>query len=55
MRRMSVLIAKSEERIRKIEQDGYDALYTAEVQNYMESKPYGSTGKHHAYSNARCT
>ena len=38
MRRTSVLIAESEERIRKIEQDGYDVLYTAEVQNYMERK-----------------
>ena len=38
MRRMSVLIAESEERIRKIKQDGYDILYTAEVQNYMDRK-----------------
>ena len=38
LRRMSTLIAESEERIRKIEQDGYDVLYTTEVQNYMERK-----------------
>ena len=37
-RRLSVLVAESEERIRKIEQDGYNVLYTAEVQNYMDRK-----------------
>ena len=38
VRKMSGLVAESEERLRKIEQDGYDVLYTAEVQNYMHRK-----------------
>ena len=38
MRRMSGLVADSEERLRKIEKDGYDLLYTAEIQNYMDRK-----------------
>ena len=37
MRRMSGLVAESEERLRKIEQDGYDILYTAEVESYMDT------------------
>ena len=38
IRRMSGLVAGSEERIRKIKQDRYDVLYTAEIQNYMDRK-----------------
>ena len=38
MRRMSGLVAESEERIRKIEQGGYDILNTTEIQNYMDRK-----------------
>ena len=38
VRQMSMFTAESEERVRKIEQEGYDVLYTAEVQNYMDRK-----------------
>ena len=36
VRQMSTYVKEDEERVRKIEQEGYDVLYTAEVQNYME-------------------
>ena len=38
VRQMSTFVEASEERVRKIEQEGYDVLYTAEVQNYMDRK-----------------
>ena len=50
MRRMSGLVAESEERLRKIEQDGYNVLYTAEVQNYMDRKITLDTNLGRAYA-----
>ena len=38
MRRMSRLTALAEDRNRKVKQDGYNVLYTAEIQNYMDRK-----------------
>ena len=38
VRQMSTYVKEDEERVRKIEQEGYDVLYTAEVQNYMDRK-----------------
>ena len=38
VRQMSTYVKVDEERLRKIEQEGYDVLYTAEVQNYMDRK-----------------
>ena len=49
MRRMSGLVAKSKERIRKIKQDGY-VLYTAEIQNYMDRKSTLDTNLGRAYA-----
>ena len=37
-RQMSTYTAEAEKRVRKIEQEGYDILYTAEVQNYGQEK-----------------
>ena len=39
-----------EERLRKIEQEGYDVLYTAEVQNYMDRKNTLETNLGRAYA-----
>ena len=50
MRRVSGLVAESEERMRKIEQEGYDVLYTAEVQNYMDRKSTLDTNLGRAYA-----
>ena len=50
MRRMSGLVAMSQERLRKIEQDGYDILHTAEVQNYMDRKITLDTNLGKAYA-----
>ena len=50
MRRMSGLVAESQERLRKIEQDGYNVLYTAEVQNYMDRKNTLDTKLGRAYA-----
>ena len=38
VRQMSTYVKEDEERVRKIEQEGYDVLYTPEVQNYMDRK-----------------
>ena len=38
VRQMSTYVKEAEERVRKIEQEGYDILYTAEVQSYMDRK-----------------
>ena len=50
IRRMSGLVAGSEERIRRIEQDRYDVLYTAEIQNYMDRKITLDTNLERAYA-----
>ena len=50
MRKMSMLISEANERLRKIEQDGYDILYTAEVQNYMDRKITLDTNLGRAYA-----
>ena len=50
MRRMSGLVAESEERLRKTEQDGYNILYTAKVQNYMDRKITFDTNLARAYA-----
>ena len=50
MRRMSGLVAESEERMRKIEQDGYDVLYTTEIQNYVDRKITLDTNLGRAYA-----
>ena len=50
VRQMSALTAKSEERVMKIEQEGYDVLYTAEVQNYMDRKNTLDTNLGRAYA-----
>ena len=47
---MSTFTAKSEERLRKIEQDGYDVLYTTEVQDYMDRKNTLETNLGRAYA-----
>ena len=46
---MSGLVAESEERIMKIEQDGYNVLYTTEIQNYMDRKSTLDTNLGRAY------
>ena len=45
VRQMSTYVEASDERLRKIEQEGYDVLYTAEVQNYMDRKNTLETDK----------
>ena len=55
MSRMSGLVAESEERIRKIKQDGYNILYTAEVQNYMDRKITLDTNLGRAYAHILST
>ena len=50
VRRMSGLVAVSQERLRKIEQDGYNVLYTAEVQNNMDRKIALDTNLGRAYA-----
>ena len=50
VRQMSTFTAESEERVRKIEQEGYDVLYTAEVQNYMDRKNTFETNLGRAYA-----
>ena len=50
MRRMSGLVAQSEEMLRKIEQDGYNVFYTAAVQNYMDRKNTLDTNLGRAYA-----
>ena len=48
VRQMSTYVKEDEERVRKIEQEGYNVLYTAEVQNYMDSKiPWKPTSEEH--------
>ena len=49
-RQMSTYIQVSEERVRKIEQEGYDVLYTADVQNYMDRKNTLETNLGRAYA-----
>ena len=49
-RQMSTYTAKAEKRVRKIEQEGYDILYTAEVQNYMDRKNTLETNLGRAYA-----
>ena len=46
---MSTYVKVDEERLRKIEQEGYDVLYTAEVQNYMDRKNTLETNLGRAY------
>ena len=50
VRQISTYIEESEERVRKIEQEGYDVLYTAEVQNYMDRKNTLETNLGRAYA-----
>ena len=50
MRKMSMLISEADKRTRKIEQDRYDVLYTAEVQNYMDRKSTLDTNLGRAYA-----
>ena len=50
VRQMSTYVKESEERVRKIEQEGYDVLYTAEVQNYMDRKNTLETNLGRAYA-----
>ena len=50
VRQMSALTAESEERVRKIEQEGYDVLYTTGVQNYMDRKNTLDTNLGRAYA-----
>ena len=50
VRQMSTYVQESEERVRKIEQEGYDVLYTAEVQNYMDRKNTLETNLGGAYT-----
>ena len=49
VRQMSTYAEASEERVRKIEQEGYDVLYTVEVQNYMDRKNTLETNLRRAY------
>ena len=49
VRQMSTYVKEDEERVRKIEQEGYDVLYTAEVQNYMDRKNTLETNLGRAY------
>ena len=49
VRQMSMYVEASEERVRKIEQEGYDILYTAEVQNYTDRKNTLETNLGRAY------
>ena len=50
VRQMSTYVKVDEERLRKIEQEGYDVLYTAEVQNYMDRKNTLETNLGRAYA-----
>ena len=50
VRQMSTYVKVDEERARKIEQEGYDILYTAEVQNYMDRKNTLETNLGRAYA-----
>ena len=50
MKRMSRLVAESKERLRKIEQDGYNVLYSTEVPNYMDTKITLDTNLGRAYA-----
>ena len=50
VRQMSMYVEASDERLRKIEQEGYDVLYTAEVQNYMDRKNTLETNLGRAYA-----
>ena len=50
VRQMSTYVKVDEERVRKIEQEGYDVLYTAEVQNYMDRKNTLETNLGRAYA-----
>ena len=48
VRQLSTYVKVDEERLRKIEQEGYAVLYTAEVQNYMDRKiPWKPTSEEH--------
>ena len=48
VRQITTYVQEDEERVRKIEQEGYDILYTAEVQNYMDRKiPWKPTSEEH--------
>ena len=50
VRQMSTYVKVDEERLRKIEQEGHDVLYTAEVQNYMDRKNTLETNLGRAYA-----
>ena len=50
VRQMSTYVEASDERLRKIEQKGYNVLYTAEVQNYMDRKNTLETNLGRAYA-----
>ena len=50
VRQVSMYVEASDERVRKIEQEGYDVLYTAEVQNYMDRKNTLETNLGRAYA-----
>ena len=50
VRQMSTYVKVDEERLKKIEQEGYDVLYTAEVQNYMDRKNTLETNLGRAYA-----
>ena len=50
VRMMSGPVAESEEGVRKIEQEGYNVLYTAEVQNYKDRKNTLDTNLGRAYA-----
>ena len=50
VRQMSTYVKVDEERLRKIEQEGYNVLYTAEVQNYMDRKNTLETNLGRAYA-----
>ena len=52
VRQMSMYVEASDERLRKIEQEGYDVLYTAEVQELhgQEKIPWKPTSEEHMRS-----